>query len=146
MEPCHAMHQHMTAHAATQLFFRLRHSQHGPSTVHPRRTGRANFGPAGVHKDCLFVVRIRILRLDAPRTHGHPSREGAIGGVAARFLVRRTPRLCTNLRFCGTRPPLGSDDGDPIAGTTKSERPPHGHDPRALFYIGVAASFRAEDQ
>ena len=53
------------------------------SMAHPRRSRGERILAAGGHKDGRFVVRIRILCPDTPQTHGHPSPEGAIGGVRA---------------------------------------------------------------
>ena len=75
------------------------------SMAHPRRSRGERILAAGGHKDGRFVVRIRILCPDAPQTHGHPSREGAIGGVRARDLCA----ILANLRFLRTISGTGNE-------------------------------------
>ena len=124
--PCYASTWQLTRQPISSFAFAMH------SMAHPRRSRGERILAAGGHKDGRFVVRIRILCPDAPQTQGHPSRGGAIGGVAARSLVRDPCELAIFADYLGN-----------------GERTQSGH-PTGMIpvpcFIGVAASFRAEDQ
>ena len=109
--------QHMAAHAAAHLFFRLRHAQHGSSAAKPRR---ANFG------------RWRPQRRPFCRSDTHPlSRRSADPWTpisrGSDWRGGRSVPCARSLQTCDFAE-LSRERG------TNSERPPHGHDPRTLFY------------
>ena len=115
---CHSVRfQHMAAHVEIHLFFRLRHAQHGSSAAQPPR---ANFGRWRPQRRliCRSDTHPLSRRSADPRTpiSRWSDWKGARSVACARSLRTRD--------FCG----LSRERG------TNSERPPHGHDPRTLFY------------
>ena len=124
--PCYASTWQLTQQPISSFAFAMH------SMAHPRRSRGERILAAGGHKDGRFVTRIRIVRPDAPQTQGRPSRGGADAACVTRSLVRDPCELAIFADYLGN-----------------GERTQCGH-PTGMIpvpcFIGVAASFRAEDQ